>query len=143
MLKLDKNLKVDLPNRTPINEIPLKELDLTNKSDWDPKPGMMGTEYVGSDRYAVVCVDNLTPKRILLKRLHEFDENNIYNQSNISVDEDGVMWYEDFHKIDKKKCETYSKRKKGEWRKLVKTGQYGYSSPVYFGSAQPYRDPSF
>lgn len=142
MLKLNKNIQVDISNRTPIKDIN-RRTELTTKRDWDPKPGMMGTEYVGSDRYAVVCVENLTPKRILLKRLHNLDEDNIYTHSSITVSDEGIMWYEDFYKIKEKECEVYSKRKDGSWRKVIKTGQYGYSSPIFFGVAHPYRDPSF
>lgn len=136
-MKINRNTVVKF-NKTPIAEIPRLSDVLTRRSDWMPEPGMMGTEYVGSDRYAVVCVEVFSPKRISLYVLHNINEDNVEKHPDITVDDNGVMWYEPIEKIYKKDTQNYSLRKDKSWRKMG-----GFSSPVYFGTANPYRDPSF
>jgi len=137
MLKISKNTKVDF-SRTPISEINNLNQILTTKMDWTPEVGMMGTEYVGSDRYAVVCTEILSPKRINIATLYGVDEDNIKTNEDITVDKNGVMWYEAVSSIRENDKKKYSLRKDKSWQKSG-----GTSSRVYFGVANPYRDPSF
>lgn len=135
-LHLDKITISDI--RTPINEIPLKELDITT-DDWEPEAGMMGTDYSGSDRWPLVCVKVISPKRVAVVTNLNFTEESITTDPNIMVDENGIMWLKDYTKFKESIWEYYSKRKDGSWRKMNST----YSSPIHFGAAEVYRDPSF
>ena len=137
-LHLTKNIKMAEPTRKPINEIPLKEINL-NYDDQTPEPGMLGTEYVGSDRYAIVCIDVLSPKRVSVLRLYDISEDNVYTNEHVYLDNNGIMWYEGYEKLSTKNVEIYSLRKNNKWHKA----KSNYSSPISFGYCNPYRDPSF
>ncbi|MBQ3415350.1 MAG: hypothetical protein IJH39_08420 [Clostridia bacterium] len=117
--------------------------------DWNktymPKPRMLGTEYVGSDRYAVVCVSVDSPKRITVKRVWELDENNVKEHPNIDIDDEGVMWAIDINKFNmsedgKKWSLRTNKRGKESWHEM---GSSSRSSSIHWGIADPYRDPNF
>lgn len=117
--------------------------------DWNktymPKPQMLGTEYVGSDRYAVVCVSVDSPKRITVKRVWELDENNVKEHPNIDIDDEGVMWAIDINKFNmsedgKKWSLRTNKRGKESWHEM---GSSSRSSSIHWGIADPYRDPNF
>lgn len=115
------------------------------KKTYMPKPGMLGTEYVGSDRYAVVCVSVDSPKRITVKRVWELDENNIKEHPNIDIDDEGVMWAIDIDKFrmsedGKKWSLRTNKRGKESWHEM---GSSSRSSSIHWGIADPYRDPDF
>lgn len=115
------------------------------KKTYMPKPGMLGTEYVGSDRYAVVCVSVDSPKRITVKRVWELDENNVKEHPNIDIDGEGVMWAIDIDKFrmsedGKKWSLRTNKRGKESWHEM---GSSRRSSSIHWGIADPYRDPSF
>ena len=115
------------------------------KKTYMPKPGMLGTEYVGSDRYAVVCVSVDSPKRITVKRVWELDENNVKEHPNIEIDGEGVMWAIDIDKFKmsedgKKWSLRTNKRGKESWHEM---GSSSRSSSIHWGIADPYRDPDF
>lgn len=115
------------------------------KKTYMPKPGMLGTEYVGSDRYAVVCVSVDSPKRITVKRVWELDENNIKEHPNIDIDDEGVMLAIDIDKFrmsedGKKWSLRTNKRGKESWHEM---GSSSRSSSIHWGIAYPYRDPDF
>ena len=115
------------------------------KKTYMPKPGMLGTEYVGSDRYAVVCVSVDSPKRITVKRVWELDDNNVKEHPNIEIDGEGVMWAIDIDKFKmsedgKKWSLRTNKRGKESWHEM---GSSSRSSSIHWGIADPYRDPDF
>lgn len=132
MLKLDKNIVV--------NEIEPPKFDW--KKTYFPKPGMLGTEYVGSDRYAVICISVDSPKRITIAPVHELDEDNVKDNPKITIDDEGVWWGK--FNINKEDYEKWSLRtdKRGNqgWREM---GSGKHSASIHWGIADPYRDPSF
>lgn len=130
MFKIHKNIKDVKVERLPNGE-PM------------PLPGMLGTEYVGSDRYAVICVSVDSSKRITVAKAWNIDENNIDNHPNIEIDDEGIMWIKDMSKEKIYNTSKWSlrnnKRGKYYWKEMNKY----YSSSIYWGKAEPYRDPSF
>lgn len=135
MLKLDKNIVV--------NEIEPPKFDW--KKTYFPKPGMLGTEYVGSDRYAVVCISVDSPKRITVGKLSNVDENtDIDNYPNIEIDDEGVMRLINLNAEQTYTTSRWSLRtdKRGNqgWREM---GSGKHSASIHWGIADPYRDPSF
>lgn len=135
MLKLDKNIVV--------HDIEPAAFDW--KKTYRPEPGMLGTEYVGSDRYAVVCISIDSPKRITVGSLSNIDENtDIKNYHNIEIDEEGVMRLknlvaEKVYNTSKWSLRTDKKGNQG-WREM---GSSQRSASIHWGIADPYRDPSF
>lgn len=108
-----------------------------------PQPGMLGTEYVGSDRYAVICVSVDSPKRITVSKAWDIDENNIKNHPNIEIDDEGIMWIKDMSKQRTYNTSKWSLRTNKKGRQYWKEMNKDYSSTIHWGSANPYRDPDF
>lgn len=131
MLRIDKDIQVSR-----------SEFDWKEK--YFPEPGMLGTQYVGSDRYVIVCISVDSPKRITAKRVYSIDENNVKDNPNIRVDAKGVMWAKDLSKLELSKEEKWSLRtnKFGNqsWHEM---GSSRKSSSIHWGIADPYRDPDF
>lgn len=131
-----------------------------------PTPGMLGTYFVGSDRYEVVCAKVLSPKRVIVLDIHDPKKKIV----------DGIEYYdgdiEQFLKdnmpsLDKEYARAkkygYSKedaeadyvfnmkrfehdsyfslRKGGRW--LHKGANRFSTGAVHFGHAERYLDPSF
>lgn len=136
-----------------------------SKNETTPKVGMLGTYFVGSDRYAVVVAKVFSPKKIFAI---DVDESTL---SNKRVDENGIewldeetvakilnditpnrSWYEgmpeneivEVLEFDTKRFNrdnTYTFRKNGRW---VEEGQSLWDcSSIHLGVADPYRDPDF
>jgi len=117
--------------------------------NWDkqymPEPGMLGTEYVGSDSYAMVCLSVDSPKRITVGRLSNIDENtDIENHPNIIIDDEGVMRLKDIKKEKVYSIEKWSlrtdKRGRQTWREM---GKDNHSSSIHWGIAEPHRSLEF
>ena len=108
-----------------------------------PTPGMLGTLYVGSDRYTVICLSNDTPKRISITDFPGESMKEILNNPNIIVDDEGVMMHNDIEnfkkKVWKEDIEHWSLRSNGKWKKMNKD----FSGSIHWGIADPYRDPDF
>ena len=123
-----------------------------------PVAGMMGTMFVGSDRYKVVCVKVLSPKRVLTAWLGDFpvktvdgldyydgDVNTLYSRitqvpgwanAEHMTEEDIKELIQ--HEIDDN---TYTLRQNGRW---IKKGSPAHSTgAIHWGKADEYRDPSF
>ena len=130
MFKIHKNIKDEKVTKLPNGE-------------WMPFPGMLGTEYVGSDRYVVVCVSVDSPKRISVAKLWDIDENNIDNHPNIEIDDEGIMWIKDMSKEKTYNTSKWSLRTNKRGNSYWKEMNTSYSSTIYWGKAEPYRDPSF
>ena len=117
--------------------------------EYMPEAGMLGTEYVGSDRYAVVCISVDSPKRVSLLRLGFDDEDEMMRILDIDTDSDGVQRVSDETLEEIKKSlsygdiEKWSMRRghngKNYWKEMNKA----YSTTVHWGIAKPYRDPDF
>lgn len=120
-----------------------------------PTTGMLGTYFVGSDRYAVVCLRTFSNKRCEIVLLYGYDE---IEPENIITTEDGTMYLDEkiveryaaakvLHEM-KYPGETphefieYSLRKNGVWYPKGNPVRPGCGG-VIFGYADPYRDPSF
>lgn len=113
-------------------------------------PGVAGTMFVGSDRYAIVVTEVVSPKHIKIAHLMNAHENLLTkNENGLEVlpseymeeyakadryDEYGYpLSY--YHSID------YTYRKNGRWMPKGE-GMWGTSS-IHLGHAENYRDPSF
>ena len=123
----------------------IKEVTVQRLSNGEPMPlpGMLGTEYVGSDRYAVVCVSVISPKRITVAKLWDIDEDNIKNHPNIEIDDENIMWIKDMKKEKTYNTQNWSLRKNKRGHEYWKEMNKDYSSTIHWGEANPYRDPSF
>ena len=130
MFKITKNIK----------DVTVQRLSNGNPM---PLPGMLGTEYVGSDRYSVVCVSVDSPKRITVAKLWDIDENNIKNHPNIEIDDEGIMWIKDLSKERTYNTSKWSLRKNKRGKEYWKEMNKDYSSFIHWGEANPYRDPDF
>lgn len=114
----------------------INEVITTKKNVLEPVVGMLGTYFVGSDRYAVVVKAVNTPKKIKIKRLYDFDKNR-----DAYTDENNIEYYAHDLNSNMCDCETYTLRKNGRWMPM------GYGlwdcGAVHLGKAEPYLDPSF
>lgn len=133
MLKINKDTKIER-----------KRFNWREHENLMPEVGMLGTEYVGSDRYSVVCVKVNSPKRITVCRLWGLDDGMVDNNPDIMIDDEGIMWMEknDWEK-DKYSCgkeEIWSLRQNNRW---CESGASRRSSSISWGIASPYRDPNF
>jgi hypothetical protein len=120
-----------------------------------PTTGMLGTYFVGSDRYAVVCLHAFSNKKCNLAILYDYEN---IAPSHIITTEDGTMYLDEemiAKYAGKKALEEakypdeesynfldYSLRKNGVWYRKGDPIQPGCGG-VIFGTANPYRDPSF
>lgn len=112
-----------------------------------PVPGMFGTMYVGSDRYAVVCTEVISNKKCKLVVMYNLTENNV--GSLIKKDDEGVEYIDNdyFSYIKEQSYKEdnqleFSLRKNGLWYQKGSEMRPGCCG-VRFGYAQPYCDPSF
>lgn len=110
-----------------------------------PVEGMMGTYYVGSDRYAVVCL-KVNNKKCELAICYNITEDNL-NKYVHTEDDGGIYMDPDVFKKFKKKLDEdeimgYSLRKNGIWYRIGSPMSPGCGG-VAFGFCQPYMDPSF
>lgn len=110
--------------------------------------GMCGTMYVGSDRYAVVVTEVISPKKI--KVAHMLDEHEQYIRQNDNgadiLSPEFVEVYAQFVPDQWGYCgfhvpRIYTLRKNGRWMPAGK-GMWETCS-VHIGHAENYRDPSF
>ena len=121
----------------------MKQFPKDSKGD-DVKPGTLGTRFVGSDRYPMIVVKVLSPKRVLMKHLdheqYQCIENGAYTGEDILLTMDPKEW-EDTTSGHYYTCETYSLRKNGLW---YRTGESShYTGGVALGCCDSYLDPSF
>ena len=107
--------------------------------------GLCGTQYVGSDRYACVITEILTPKSVRVDWMHDEDY-----EHNRAIDENGNEFILDTSKYVHKNWQTGNYEISGKVFKLRKNkrwiqagqGLWG-TGAVHFGEADNYRDPSF
>lgn len=107
--------------------------------------GLCGTQFVGSDRYAVVITEVISPKCVRVAHMLNYDYNNSRAQ-----DENGnesitnmngyIKLNENRTKIEAR-GDIFKLRKNNRW---IREGQSLWSTGVvHFGAADEYRDPSF
>ena len=113
------------------------------------KAGMAATEFVGSDRYAMVVINVIGAKTIRVAHLRDEHE------SLLKTDENGVQWLPDELLESYLKADvpnefgyynyfagtTYTFRKNNRWMPKGE-GMWGTCS-ISIGYAENYRDPSF
>ena len=109
--------------------------------------GLCGTQFVGSDRYAVVITELISPKCVRVAHIRDVDY-----QHNIKQDKDGNDYLEasimeNYIDIDDKRIsfkpsgKLFKLRKNGRW---IQEGNSLHSTGgIHFGEAEEYRDPSF
>ena len=111
-------------------------------------PGMGATMFVGSDRYAMVVTEVLSPKKIKVACILDEHEQYIKRNSD-GIDilaPEFVEVYKQFAPDEYGYCHhyvprTYTLRKNGRWM-LQGEDMWGTGS-IHIGHAENYRDPSF
>lgn len=110
------------------------------------EPGMGATMYVGSDRYAMVVTEVLTPKKIKVAHMTDNDE-----QNNLIEDENGIQrlsellmekYADGSDKLNSYyKGTVYTLRKNGRW--MPAGAGMNETCGVRIGRAETWLDPSF
>lgn len=109
--------------------------------------GLCGTQYVGSDRYAVVITEIISPKCVRVAHMRDADYSHNIKQDSNDNDflEPSIM--ENYITIDEERIsfkpsgKLFKLRKNGRW---IQEGNGLWSTgSVHFGEADEYRDPSF
>ena len=115
------------------------------KSDNNVYVGLCGTQFVGSDSYAVVITEIISPKSVRIANMTDADYNN-----NRLTDENGNEFLRDMSNyvhVNKERTAIvpngviFKLRKNGRW---VQEGNSLWATGgVHFGYAEEYRDPNF
>lgn len=140
-----------------VNEVMNGKMSIT------PTEGMAGTMFVGSDRYKVVCVKVVSPKRVLVAKHGSYPIKNVegvdYYDGNVAelLNEivPNIKWYDRYDDATAEEKEkwlqydlkrfyqqhTYTLRQNGRW---VEKGEKPFSCcSIHWGAADEYRDPCF
>lgn len=109
--------------------------------------GLCGTQFVGSDRYAVVITEVISPKCVKVAHMIDIDY-----EGNRITDENGNEYLPcipmgKYCKLNENRTkfismgDVFKLRKNGRW---IREGKDLWSTgAVHFGAADEYRDPSF
>ena len=109
-----------------INEV------MNTRVDETPKVGMPATIFVGSDRYAMIVLEVLSSKRVIIAHMQDDD----YDEF------DGEAVIEKYKSIDPQcKGMEYTLRKNERW--LPKGSGLWDTCSARFGAAENYMDPCF
>lgn len=109
--------------------------------------GMCGTQFVGSDRYAVVITEIVSPKCVRVTHMNhnDYDNNRLIDENDNEYLDPRVMV--NYAKVNRERTgfvisgQLFKLRKNGRW---VEEGNDLWSTgAVHFGEADEYRDPSF
>ena len=107
--------------------------------------GLCGTQFVGSDCYAVVITEIISPKAVRIADMTDNDYDN-----NRLVDENGNEYLKDmknYARVNKERTsiipigKVFKLRKNGRW--IQEGNSLWATGGVHFGKAEEYRDPSF
>ena len=116
-----------------INEV------MNTRADETPKVGMPATRFVGSDRYAMIVLEVLSPKRVIVAHMHDSDYAEYEKNPEAFDGEAAIEKYKNlgsyYQGIE------YTLRKNGRW--LPKGLGLWETCSVRFGEADNYRDPCF
>ena len=112
-------------------------------------PGMGATMYVGSDRYAMVVIKVITPKKIMVAHVADAHVDKFITENGVMIlPEEYMEFYGRQNKTDEwghplsYHCSIeYTLRKNGRWMPKGE-GMWGTSS-IHVGHAEEYRDPSY
>ena len=109
--------------------------------------GMCGTQCVGSDRYAVVITEIVSPKCVRVSHMNrnDYDNNRLIDENDNEYLDPRVM--NDYVRVNEERTKfescgkIFKLRKNGRW---IQEGANLWSTGgVHFGVAEEYRDPSF
>ena len=107
--------------------------------------GLCGTQFVGSDCYAVVITEIISPKAVRIAGMNDNDYAN-----NRLVDENDNEYLKDmksYARVNKERTsiipigKVFKLRKNGRW--IQEGNSLWATGGVHFGKAEEYRDPSF
>ena len=116
-----------------INEV------MNTRADETPKVGMPATIFVGSDRYAMIVLEVLSPKRVIITNMQD-DDYDEYEKNTEAFDGETVI--EKYKNIEPHcKGVEYTLRKNGRW--LPKGSGLWDTCSARFGVAENYMDPCF
>lgn len=129
-----------------MTEIPftmINEVMSCSKSLTEPKVGMGATMFVGSDRYAMVVTEVLTPKKIKVTHIDDADEDKFVTIDGVMfLPDDNMKKYLDLsdgHGLFNNRVYTY--RKNHRWMPQGE-GCWG-TSAIHLGHAENFMDPCF
>jgi len=111
------------------------------------KPGMGATMFCGSDRYAMVVTEVLTPKKIKVAHVLDAHEDKFVDENGIDfLPNELLEEYKKFVPDEYGYCSfyvprTYTLRKNGRW--MPQGNGMWETSSIHIGVAENYRDPSF
>ena len=112
-------------------------------SSLEPVVGMAATMFVGSDRYAMVITEVISPKKIRVDHMDNSDYNTLNENDKMqNLSKKQMMNYVNVtDKTITPSGDIFSYRKNHRW---IKEGQdlWGTGS-IHLGHAENYRDPSF
>ena len=111
-------------------------------------PGMGATMYVGSDRYAMVVVEVISPKKIKVTYADDLENKFVTDENgNDMIPEEymnDLRNFEDYSPIAGHShglLHTYTLRKNGRW--MPQGAGMWETCSIHIGKAESYRDPSF
>ena len=109
--------------------------------------GMCGTQCVGSDRYAMVITEIVSPKCVRLTHMNsnDYDNNRLIDENDNEYLDPRIMT--NYVRVNKERTgfealgKLFKLRKNDRW---IEEGNSLWSTGVvHFGEADEYRDPSF
>ena len=110
-------------------------------------PGMGATMFCGSDRYAMVVTEVLSPKKVKVAHLlHEHEDKFVEENGVQMLPENLLKEYGRFVPDEYGYCgfhvpRVYTLRKNGRW--MPQGSGMWETSSIHIGHAESYRDPSF
>ena len=128
-----------------INMIP--EVMNPNMTTNVPDPGTCATMYVGSDRYAMVVTEVISPKKIRIDHLNDYlYKNRVRERNGVQfIDKDDMcQYYEVVNQEDgsrKWRGDVYTQRRNGRW--IEQGSSMHGTGGIHLGRAENYRDPNF
>ena len=112
-------------------------------SSLEPVVGMAATMFVGTDRYAMVVTEVISPKKIRVDHMNDSDYDTLNEDEKMQQLSKKQM--KDYVVVNDKTItpsgDIFSYRKNHRW---IKEGQDLWSTgSIHLGHAENYRDPSF
>jgi len=110
-------------------------------------PGMGATMFCGSDRYAMVVTEVLSPKKVKVAHLLREHEDKFTEENGVQMlPEDLLKEYKKFVPDEYGYCgfhvpRVYTLRKNGRW--MPQGSGMWETSSIHIGHTESYRDPSF
>ena len=107
--------------------------------------GLCGTRFVGSDRYAVVITEIISPKAVRVANMKKSDYNN--NRQTDGYGNEYIYDMSGYVRVNNERTKiepignVFKLRKNGRW--IVDGDGLWSTGAVHFGEADEYRDPSF